>query len=96
MIAAMGLEYEEGETVDRPWIVESVDGSLIVATERRVWRLDATPSIRWCWNVKTGTDDGFICAAPRGNASGVIVPVRSRRGDTITHLRMSDGGIDRN
>lgn len=95
LLAAMGLEYEEAETLDRPWITDAESEALIIATERRVWCVDASPSIRWCWNARIGPDDCFIYAPPQADAAWVSVPVRSRRGDVVTRLRMRDGGLGR-
>ncbi len=93
-VAAMGLEYEEAETIDSPWFVEVGSDALVVATERRAWCIDASPSIRWCWNARTGPDDRWVCGAPRVESEAVLVPIRSRGGELLARLNIRDGSLE--
>ena len=64
-LSSVGLEYQEGETIDSPWHVEIEERRLLVlATERRVWCLDDHGSIRWMWSCSTGEHDRWISGHP--------------------------------
>jgi len=89
--AAVGLEYEEMETIEHPWIVEVAGGRrLITATERRVWCLDERHSIRWMWSARTHHGPRLILGAPRAVPGYVQIPVGGTR-DAVIELSVDDG-----
>ena len=89
-IAAVSLEYEEAETIDRPWFIE-VGSSLILATERRVWCQDGRTGIRWTWSTRVRPDDAWwIYAEPVVELSSVRVPIRSMHSDDSVVLSLRD------
>jgi hypothetical protein len=90
--AAVALEYEEAETLDRPWIVESGDPCLLaIATERRVWCLDERIAIRWSWPARGCAEDRWIIAPPRMADGELHVPVRTMLGDSVVRIALDDG-----
>lgn len=89
--AAVALEYEEVDTLDRPWVIEIPDRRLAVATERRIWCLDERIAIRWMWSSRTGSDDRWLFEAPRVEGGDLHVPVRMLHGDGIVELSADDG-----
>jgi hypothetical protein len=86
--AAICLEVGEGETIERPRFVETDDGRrLLVATESRVFCLDETRAIRWCWSVRS-RDDGYVLhAAPQ--IVGGSVHVQMMRIDAVRTVLLS-------
>jgi hypothetical protein len=90
--AAVGLEYEETETLEHPWVVE-VTGRrrLIVATEVRVWCLDERLSIRWMWSARTQHEPRWVSGAPRMVPGYAQVPVRTLSRDIVVDLSVEDG-----
>lgn len=92
---AVGLEYEEAETIDHPWVVEVPDvRRLVVATERRIWCLDERIAIRWMWSARTDHDDRWLFEAPRAVGRDLHVPVRMVHRDGIIELS-ADQGLER-
>lgn len=89
--AAVALEYEEVDTLDRPWVVEIPNRRLVVATERRIWCLDERIAIRWMWSSRTGREDRWLFEAPRMEGSDLRVPVRMLHRDGIVALSADDG-----
>jgi hypothetical protein len=61
--ATVPLEYEECETGDRPWFVET-KGVLLVATETRLFCFDERLAIRWCWTTRVYSDEWWTLTAP--------------------------------
>lgn len=90
--AAVALEYEEAETLDRPWVTE-IPGRhwLLIATERRIWCIDERIAIRWMWSVSRGPDLATISTAPIVMGQEVQVSVRIRGRDLVVALSMDDG-----
>jgi hypothetical protein len=93
--AAVAVEYEEADTIERPWTVEVPElRLLIVATERRIWCLDERIAIRWLWSSRTGPDDRWLVAAPRAVGRELHVPVGTVHRDLTIELS-ADQGIER-
>lgn len=92
LLSSVGLEYQEGETIDSPWHVE-IEGSglLVVATERRVWCVDERGAIRWLWSCSTSEQDGWISGEPAVGDERVCVPLRTAKRDLSVELQLRDG-----
>jgi hypothetical protein len=92
LLSSLGLEYQEGETIDSPWHRE-IEGSrlLVLATERRVWCVDERGAIRWVWGCLTSEEDRWISAEPVIGDDRVRVPLRSAKGDLSVDLKVEDG-----
>jgi hypothetical protein len=92
LMSSLGLEYQEGETIDAPWHVE-IEGSrlLILATERRVWCVDQRGATRWVWGCLTSEQDRWVSAEPVPIDDCVRVPLRSAKGDVSVDLQVRDG-----
>jgi len=89
--AAVGLEYEETETLEHPWVVEVAGGRrLIMATERRVWCIDERLSIRWMWSARNHYEPRWVLGAPRVVPGYVQIPVGGAR-DAVIELSVDDG-----
>jgi hypothetical protein len=90
--SSVGLEYEEGETLDVPWHLELERVRLLVlATERRVWCVDEHGAVRWLWNCSTGHVHAWISGALADGGDRVSVPVRTVQGERTVELQLSDG-----
>lgn len=90
--SVVGLEYEEGESIDRPWFVELAElGSLVVATERRVLCLDGSAAIRWIWSARSDSVERWITGSPKAVGRVIHVPVRTMRGDSVVALSADTG-----
>lgn len=92
LMSSLGLEYQEGETIDAPWYAE-IEGSrlLILATERRVWCVDEHGAIRWVWGCLTSEQSRWVFAEPVPIGDCVRVPLRSAKGDFSVDLKVKDG-----
>lgn len=89
--SSVGLEYEEAETLDRPWACSVHERSLLVlATERRVWCIDESARMTWIWSCRTSARERWICGAPEVTGETVRVPIRTLRGELVVELT-SDG-----
>jgi len=90
--SSVGLEYQEGETLDLPWHAEVGDRRMLVAaTERRVWCVDEHGAIRWLWSCSTSDIDRWISGPPVVASGEVCVPLRTRQTDRVVKLRLEDG-----
>jgi hypothetical protein len=90
--SAVGLEYEEGENLDRPWFLElRTVRLLVVATDRRVWCLDQHGTIRWFWSARYDASERWIFDAPKALGGALHVPVRTMAGDSMSVLSVVDG-----
>jgi hypothetical protein len=93
--AAVGLEYEEAETLDHPWFVEVPElRLLVVATERRMWCLDERLAIRWLWSARTQHDDRWLHGPPRAVGRDLVISTRTLHRDREI-LVSADRGIER-
>lgn len=92
LLSSLGLEYQEGETIDSPWHAE-IEGSrlLILATERRVWCIDEHGAIRWLWCCATSEQDRWISGGPVVGGNRIRVPLRTAKGDLSVELQVRDG-----
>lgn len=92
LLSSLGLEYQEGETIDSPWHTE-IEGIrlLILATERRVWCVDERGAIRWVWGCLTSEQDRWVSGEPAIRDDCVRVPLRSAKGDLFVDLQVKDG-----
>ena len=92
LLSSVGLEYQEGETIDSPWHVE-IEGSglLVVATERRIWCLDERGAVRWLWSCLTSEQDRWISGEPVVRDDRVCVPLGTAQGDVSVELLLKDG-----
>jgi hypothetical protein len=90
--SSVGLEYQEGKTIDSPWHAESeASRLLIVSTERRVWCVDEGGAIRWVWSCATSDQSRWIRGAPVVVGERVVIPLRTTAADLSVELRLSDG-----
>lgn len=91
-LSSVGLEYQEGETIDSPWHAEIEESRLLmIATERRVWCVDERGAIRWLWGCSTSDQDRWISGAPVVVGDRVRVPLRTFRTDLSVELQLKDG-----
>lgn len=91
--SAVAFEYQEGETLDRPWFVEDRKGRvLVIATDRRVWCLDETARLRWIWSTRVGEREEWIRGTPTFSGESLQVPIRSISGEKIVALSL-EGGV---
>ena len=91
-LSSIGLEYQEGETIDSPWHLELERSRfLVLATERRVWCVDERGAIRWVWGCKTGDQDRWIAGEPVVAGDRVCVPLRTAKAALSVELQLGDG-----
>ncbi len=97
--SSVGLEYEECETLIAPWHSESTEmRGAVVATDRRVWRVDEAGAIRWMWSAKTTDEERWIVAAPDISGGTVRMSLRTLRRqppDVTIVLDATDGLLKR-
>ena len=92
LLSSLGLEYQEGETIDAPWHREIEEGRLLIlATERRVWCVDERGAIRWLWGCSTSEQDRWVSGEPVVGDDRVRVPLRTAKGDLSVDLLVRDG-----
>jgi hypothetical protein len=90
--SSLGLEYQEGETIDAPWHSEIVERRLLIlATERRVWCVDERGAIRWVWGCLTSDRYTRISGEPVPRGDRVGVPLQRAKGDFYVDLQLNDG-----
>lgn len=90
--SSVTMEYEEGETIDAPWFVEAHEHhALVIATERRVWRLDDRGAIRWMWSCATAEYERWILDSPEVADARVRIPLGAERRDISIELSLIDG-----
>ena len=91
-LSSVGLEYQEGETIDSPWHVEAEESQLlVVATERRVWCVNEVGAIRWIWSCSVSNQDAWIVGSPVVVGSRVRLPINTRVAASFVDLRLADG-----
>jgi len=89
---SIALEYEEAETIDRPWFTDIPDRRfLVVATERRAWCIDDRVAFRWIWNCRTDEEDRWISGAPLIEGARLLMPVRSLHREFLIEISMDEG-----
>lgn len=92
LLSSLGLEYQEGETIDSPWHTEIESSRLLVlATERRVWCVNECGAIRWLWECSTGEQDRWVSGELVVGNDRVRVPLRTDKDDLFVELQVSDG-----
>ncbi len=89
--SAFCLEYEEGDTIKRPWFVPSDHRLLVVATPRHAWAIDHSAAIRWTWACQQSTTRRWISGAPWLVGREVHVPVETVAKNSVAELGLDDG-----
>lgn len=92
LCSSVALEYEEAETISRPWFSEAQECSrLLVGTEWRVGCLDDRATIVWMWSCRVDSEDRWIRGTPEVMGRRVRVPVGSTHRDDVVELSLDDG-----
>jgi hypothetical protein len=90
--SSVALEYEEAETLDRPWFHEIPDRpAMLIATDRRIWCLGPQAAITWIWSCRSSQRESWIAGPPAVVGARVRVPLGTLAGTATVELSLADG-----
>lgn len=91
-VSEVALLDEETKTIDCPWHVEVAERRLLLlATEQRIWCVDACGAIRWIWSSAHADQHATIADRPVVLGERVRLPLRTFHRDLSVELLIADG-----